>query len=115
MSSNGCVELTAAVDVLARLDPAVLCLSELQAVVAVLAPALGRLAGTQSGLVGERQVRSGGTVPAAPSPDRTPGPDVAVRHWLRDLTFSADPPGRADRAVRAGRSPAGPGAGRGRT
>ena len=113
MSSNGCVELTAAVDVLARLDPAVLCLSELQAVVAVLAPALGRLAGTQSGLVGELQVRSGGTVPAAPNPDRTPGPDVAVRHWLRDLTFSGGP--AAGRTVRAGRGPAGPGAGRGRT
>ena len=79
-------ELSAAVDALAGLDPTLLCVAELQAVLAVLAPALGRLAGIQSAVVGELQARSGGTVPSAPGPDGTAGPAVAVRHWLRDLT-----------------------------
>jgi len=80
--------LAAAVDALAQVQPAELDVSGLQDLIAALAPQLGRLAGIQSRLVGELTARSGGTVPSAPGPDGAPGPSVAVRHWLRELTNS---------------------------
>ncbi len=88
MSSDGCQALATAVDALARLEPAELTVAQLQDLTAGLVPQLGRLAGISSRLVGELSARSGGTVPSAPAPDGAPGPSVAVRHWLRELTNS---------------------------
>ena len=73
-----------------------------------LSPLLGRLAGIESGLLGELKVRSGGKVPSAPEPSPAPGiedgadgaagPDVLIAHWLRDLTNCGG--SAAGRAVR---------------
>ena len=98
MSSTGREELVAAVAALTRLEPAELCVAELQSLTTVLAPALGRLAGVHSAVVGELQARSGGLVPAAPGPDGTPGPTVHLGRWLGELTNSG--PSAAGRAVR---------------
>ncbi len=90
--SMGCLDggeaLAAAVDALAGVELNELAVSELQDLTAGLAPQLGRLAGIQSRLVGELTARCGGTVPSAAGPDGVPGPSVAVRHWLRELTNS---------------------------
>ncbi|MGI8537312.1 MAG: hypothetical protein ACR2K2_12670, partial [Mycobacteriales bacterium] len=80
--------LAAAVDALARVEPAELTVAQLQDLTAGLVPQLGRLAGISPRFVGELSARGGGTVPSAPGPDGAPGPSVALRHWLRELTHS---------------------------
>jgi hypothetical protein len=100
MSSSGLQALVAAVDALAQVAPDELCAAELQDLIAVVGPQVDRLTGVVSGAVGALQVRTGGTVASAPGPDGTPGPSVAVRHWLRDTLSCGGP--AAGATVRVG-------------
>lgn len=101
MSSNGVGELAGVVETLTGLELSGLTMAQLQDLSAVLAPALGRLSGLQSAVVGELESRAGGKVPSDAAPDGTPGPAVLVQHWLRDLTNSGGP--AAGSAVRLAR------------
>jgi hypothetical protein len=83
--------LVAAVDALAQVDPDPLCAAELQELIATVGPQLDRLSGIVSAALGALQARTGGTVPSAPGPDGAPGPNVAVRHWLRDTLACGGP------------------------
>ena len=76
--------LREAVDALARVDVDALTAAELQAQIAAVGPQVDRLSGVVSAAVAALHVRTGGTVASEPSPDGTPGPLVATRHWLRD-------------------------------
>lgn len=86
MCSSGTIDLSRVVDALAETDIDELCVSELQELIAAVAPQLDRLSGVLTGAVGALQVRTGGIVPSAPGVDGQPGPVVAVRRWLRDTT-----------------------------
>ena len=84
MRSTAAEALASAVDALAEIDPEALRAAELQTLIARVGPQVDRLSGVLTAAVGALQARTGGTVASSPGRDGTPGPVVAVRHWLRD-------------------------------
>ena len=67
MSSNNVVVLRETVDALVAGPVHGLCVAELQALIAGIAPQLERLAGLSSLALGQLQAMSGGTVPPDPA------------------------------------------------